>query len=196
MGGNLLHLTSGPASRQRQATQRRERGKRQNADNSIPKKNDSRSTDAISTDPDSLRATDSCKNGCDNYHLVILYITMKEKRSSREDETLVGLLNLDGEIFPMDNGYWTKFEVWRVDPEPHVPHGVRYSLTLHDRYNRRVLGFDNAHAIRPARKGYAARKITWDHLHKCEKISPYDYETASRLLEDFWREVERIMGEK
>jgi hypothetical protein len=127
---------------------------------------------------------------------VILYLTMKEKPSSREDETLVGLLNLDGEIFPMDNGYWTKFEVWRVDPEPHVPHGVRYSLTLHDRYNRRVLGFDNAHAIRPARKGYAARKITWDHRHKCEKISPYDYETASQLLEDFWREVERIMGEK
>jgi hypothetical protein len=46
------------------------------------------------------------------------------------------------------------------------------------------------------RKGYAARKITWDHRHKCEKILPYDYESASRLLEDFWREVERIMGEE
>jgi hypothetical protein len=121
---------------------------------------------------------------------------MKEKRSSREDETLIGLLNLDGEIFPMDSGYWTKFEARRVDPEPHAPHGVRYSLTLHDRYNRRVLGFDNAHAVRPTRKGYAARKITWDHRHKCEKVSPYDYESASRLLEDFWREVELIMGEK
>lgn len=121
---------------------------------------------------------------------------MKEKRSCREDVTLVGLLNLDGEIFPMDNGYWTKFEAWRVDPEPHVPHGVRYSLTLHDRYNRRVLGFDNAHAIRPAKKGFAARKITWDHRHKREKTSPYDYESAGQLLEDFWREAERIMGEK
>jgi hypothetical protein len=32
---------------------------------------------------------------------MISFLTMKEKRSSREDETLVGLLNLDGEIFPM-----------------------------------------------------------------------------------------------
>jgi hypothetical protein len=28
------------------------------------------------------------------------------------------------------------------------------------------------------------------------KVLPYDYESASQLLEDFWREVERIMGEK
>lgn len=121
---------------------------------------------------------------------------MKEKRSSPEDESLVCLLNLDGEIFPMDNGYWTKFEAWRVDPKSHVPHGVRYSLTLHDRYNRRVLGFDNAHAMRPAGKSYAARKITWDHRHKCDRILPYEYESASQLIEDFWCEVERIMGEK
>ncbi len=121
---------------------------------------------------------------------------MKEKRYSREDETLVTLLNLNGEIFPMDSGYWTKFEAWRVAPEPHVPHGVRYCLTLHDRHNRRVLGFDNAHAIRSARKGYGARKITWDHRHKRERISPYDYESASQLLEAFWREVERIIREK
>ena len=97
---------------------------------------------------------------------------MKEKRSSEEDESLAGLLNLDGEIFPMDNGYWTKFEVWRVEPEPHVSPWRPVSLTLHDRYNRRLLGFDNAHAIRPARKGYAARKITWDHRHKREKTFP------------------------
>ena len=106
------------------------------------------------------------------------------------------MLNLSGEIFPMDNGYWSKFEACQVSPDQHVPHGVRYSLTLHDRYNRRVLGFDNAHAIRPARKGYGAPKITWDHKHKREKISPYEYESASQLLEDFWHEAERIMGQE
>lgn len=77
---------------------------------------------------------------------------MKDGRRSKEDETLSTLLDPDGEIFPMDNGYWTKFEAWRVDPEPHIPHGIRYSLSLHDRCNRRILGFDNAHAIRPAKK--------------------------------------------
>jgi hypothetical protein len=121
---------------------------------------------------------------------------MKDKYSSKEDETLVSLLNLGGEIFPMDSGYWTKFEVYRVNPEPHTPHGIRYSLTLHDRYNRRLLGFDNAHSIKPARKGYGARKITWDHKHKRDKISPYEFESAAQLLEDFWREVERILGQK
>jgi hypothetical protein len=136
------------------------------------------------------------KNTCDNYHLVIFYLSMKRKRYSGEDETLATLLNLNGEIFPMDNGYWTKFEAYRVNPDQQVPHGIRYSLTLHDRYNRRVLGFDNAHAIRPARKGFGARKITWDHKHKREKISPYEYESASQLLGDFWREAEQIMGRK
>ena len=138
-------------------------------------------------------SADIIKNPCINYHLVIIYMAMKDKRYSREDQTLVTLLNLDGEIFPMDNGYWTKFEVYRVNPEQHIPHGVRYSLTLHDRFNRRVLGFDNAHAIRPARKCFGARKITWDHKHKRDTISPYEYESASQLLEDFWHEVERIM---
>jgi len=118
---------------------------------------------------------------------------MKDKRYSKEDETLVTLLSLNGEIFPMDNGYWTKFEVYRVNPEQNIPHGVRYSLTLHDRYNHRVLGFDNAHSIRSSRKGHGARTITWDHKHKCEKILPYEYESASQLMEDFWHEVERIL---
>ena len=120
----------------------------------------------------------------------------KSRLKEMEDETLVTLLHLDGEIFPMNSGFWTKFEAHRVIPQQHIPHGVSYSLTLHDRYNRRVLGFDNAHAVRTAKKGYGARKITWDHKHKCDKVSPYEYASASQLLEDFWREVEKIMGQE
>lgn len=129
---------------------------------------------------------------------MIIYIAMKDKRYSmeKEDETLVSLLHLDGEIFPMDSGFWTKFEAYRVHPEPHIPHGVRYSLTLHDRYNRRVLGFDNAHAVKSVRKGYGTRRITWDHKHECDRISVYEYKSASQLLEDFWREVERIIKQE
>ncbi len=78
------------------------------------------------------------------------------------DQTLETLLLLDGEIFPMENGYWTKFEVYQVNPNEHIPHGIRYSLTLHDKYNHRVLGFDNAHGIKPIRKRYGDRKVTWD----------------------------------
>ena len=83
------------------------------------------------------------------------------------------------------SGERTKIEACRVEPSKHTPHGVKYSLTLHDKNNTRVLGFDNAHAYKPKKKRYAAQKITWDHKHKKEKVSPYEYESASQLLEDF-----------
>ncbi len=111
-----------------------------------------------------------------------------------KDDTLKTLLDLNSEIFTFDNGFWTKFEAHLVDPTEAIPHGVRYSLTLHDRYNRRILGFDNAHAYKPKRKKYGARKVTWDHKHKCEKVLSYEYQSASHLLSDFWYDVEQILA--
>ncbi len=116
---------------------------------------------------------------------------MPEKKYLKEDKTLETLLDLDGEIFPMENGYWTKFEASRVTSTRQIPHGIRYSLTLHDRNNARILGFDNAHAVKPKKKKYGARKITWDHKHKKQIVLPY--ESASQLLKDFWPELERII---
>lgn len=63
------------------------------------------------------------------------------------------LLEMHGEVFPMENGYWTKIEAKRVPSTEHIPHGIRYCLTLHDRHNKRVLGYDNAHGV-PSRKRY------------------------------------------
>lgn len=118
---------------------------------------------------------------------------MTKKKYSREDASLETLLDLDGEIFPMDNGYWTKFEASRVTPTARIPHGTKYSLTLHDRNNTRVLGFDNAHAFKSKRNRYTARKITWDHKHKMEKVRSYEFESASRLIQDFWKDVEAML---
>lgn len=115
------------------------------------------------------------------------------KKYSKEDETLQTLLDLDGEIFQMENGYWTKFEANRAEPTQHIPYGVEYSLTLHDRNNTRILGFDNAHAVKPRKKKYGGRKIAWDHKHKRAKVVPYEYESASQLLEDFWEAVEEMI---
>jgi hypothetical protein len=112
---------------------------------------------------------------------------------SKEDETLETLLDLDGEVFPMDNGYWTKFRAKKVDPSPQVPHGIEYCLTLHNRNNMRVMGFDNAHYHKPKRKKYGAIRVTWDHRHKAEVVSRYEFESASQLLVDFWEEAEKIM---
>jgi len=118
---------------------------------------------------------------------------MLMKKNSKRDGSLDTLLDLDGEVFPMDNGYWTKFEAKRVNPTNQIPHGIRYSLTLHDRNKTRILGFDNAHAHKNKKKKYGARKVTWDHKHKTEKVYNYEFESASQLLEDFWDAVEQIL---
>ena len=59
------------------------------------------------------------------------------------------LLDLDGVIIEQAGGCWTKFEVRQIaQPTEERPHAIRYSLTLHDRYGERIMGFDNAHAVK------------------------------------------------
>ena len=115
------------------------------------------------------------------------------RKYKTEDIALEILLNLDGEVFPMDNGCWTKFEVKRIKPNRNIPQGIKYSITFHDRNNRRIIGFDNAHAYKAKKKKYGARKITWDHKHHQERISAYEYESAGKLLEDFCIAVEKFL---
>jgi hypothetical protein len=105
---------------------------------------------------------------------------------------LENLLNLDGEIFPYENGHWVKFEAKKVQVSIQIPHGIKYSLTLHDKNNYRVVGYDNAHGIKSTKK-YGAKKITYDHIHKKEKIIDYEFETASQLIIDFWDTVDKYL---
>ncbi len=115
--------------------------------------------------------------------------------SDEFDVGLETLLLLNGEIFPMDNGFWTKIEAYRIVSNQHVPHGIRYSLTLHDRYNSRILGYDNAHGIKPQRKRFGGKREVWDHRHKRKIVEPYEFENAAQLLEDFWHDVNDLLGE-
>ena len=64
------------------------------------------------------------------------------------DPSLDTLLDLDGVSYIIDGPFWVKFEVQRVPVTPEKPHGLGYSLTLHDGAGKRILGFDNAHPIR------------------------------------------------
>lgn len=102
------------------------------------------------------------------------------------------LLDLDGERMVFEDGSWVKFEVRRVPAKPERPHGIEYSLTYHDRYNRRILGFDNAHAAQSGRRGYHGRRVEYDHRHAYprDKGVPYNFESPERLLVDFWRAVD------
>jgi len=107
-------------------------------------------------------------------------------------DDLENLLNLHGETFRMDNGYWVKFEAHKVVPSVAMPNGVKYSLTLHDKTNQRVIGYDNAHSYKSSKK-YGATKETYDHIHKRMDIIPYEFESAGQLIEDFWKTAEYYM---
>ncbi len=116
---------------------------------------------------------------------------------SQEDKTIENLLELDGVKYVIDErlGLWVKFEAKRVEESKNRPHGVRYSLTLHNRHNERILGFDNAHQIKYAGKKNVASEKTYDHWHRNENDGgrQYNYENAGKLLEDFWKEVEKVL---
>ena len=105
---------------------------------------------------------------------------------------LENLLNLHGEIFPMENDYWVKFEAIKVEISSAMPHGVKYSLTLHNKRNHRVIGYDNAHSFKSTKK-YGAKKETYDHIHKQVDVVSYEFESAAQLIEDFWKSVEYYM---
>lgn len=62
-------------------------------------------------------------------------------------DNLNTLLELNGYTFRLDKGYWVKFEAYVVNATEQIPHGVSYCITLHDHYNRRIIGFDNAHGV-------------------------------------------------
>jgi len=75
----------------------------------------------------------------------------------------------------MSNGYWTKFEVKQGNSNEHMPQGIKYSLTLHDRYNKRIVGYDNAHSIKPKRRKFGAKRLEWDHKYSRSVVTNYEF---------------------
>jgi hypothetical protein len=106
------------------------------------------------------------------------------------------LLDLDGVIIEQAGGCWTKFEVRRItQPTEEIPHGIRYSFTLHDRHGGRIMGFDNAHAVKSQKKGKYQGRKTYDHRHRhsTDEGIPYEFVNGHQLLKDFWFEVDKIL---
>ena len=113
-----------------------------------------------------------------------------------EHPGLETLLLLDGEIYDQRDGYWMRIEAYPVPPNEHVPHGIRYALTLHDPYGVRIMGYDNAHAIQPRRQRYSGRRVVYDHkhCHPRDKGTAYEFTTAEQLLNDFFDDIDEILG--
>lgn len=107
----------------------------------------------------------------------------------QRDKGLDYLLDLNGEIFGEDNGYWHKIEARLTTVSAERPHGISYCLTLHDRNNQRIFGIDNAHSIKTRRKGYKGRIVEYDHMHidNNYKGTVYVFESPQQLLKDFFQ---------
>jgi Family of unknown function (DUF6516) len=108
-----------------------------------------------------------------------------------EDHELEVLLSLDGFEFQFARGYTVKIAAQIAEPTSDRPHGIKYSLTLHDPNGRRIYGLDNAHRVRRSRAAFDHR-----HIYGARRIIPYIYRGPVELLEDFYREVERILRER
>ena len=116
-------------------------------------------------------------------------------KGARRNPAFDTLLDLDGETFVIDPSgkHWVKFEVKQVTVTPQRPHGLKYSLTLHNEAGDRLVGFDNAHAVKAGSGPGAVTPVAHDHRHRLKTVKPYEYKNPGDLLEDFWREVETML---
>ena len=106
-------------------------------------------------------------------------------------EGISTLLELHQQVIDQEDGYWVKIDAWQVAPSEAIPHGIRYSLTLHNPVGERILGYDNAHAFKPIRS-YVGRKFPYDHKHRHSQDPGvrYVFKDAYQLLSDFFVDVD------
>ena len=103
------------------------------------------------------------------------------------DPALEYLLDLDGEAFAVSERYFVSIKAQRVKAKPEIPHGVKYAINLFDKDKNRIIGLDNAHGYKEH------RRMEWDHVHKKERVLAYQFESAGKLLEDFWDLVNQFL---
>ena len=114
------------------------------------------------------------------------------------DHGLEFLLAFDGRVHHLEKGYWIKFELARVGVTTKRPHGLSYSFTLHAPNGTRLVGFDNAHAVPARGSRFKRRGDASDHWHRTEKDPgrPYVFKDAETLIDNFFDEVDRVLGER
>lgn len=101
--------------------------------------------------------------------------------------------HLDGEVFRYKKIFIVKFEIKSAKITKHRPAGIKYSFTLHDRKNNRILGIDNAHAPDVKKRHQYSKKIVeYDHIHRYNKIEIYSFDSIPKLISDFFEEAEKI----
>jgi Family of unknown function (DUF6516) len=115
-----------------------------------------------------------------------------------EEAELEVLLSLDGQSFEAAGGYVVEFSVKRTRRTSQRPHGIRYALVFRPASGEPFVRFDNAHGIERPGGRFVKTSQTFDHWHRGQGYPgrPNSFTTAAQLLEDFWREVKRVMDER
>ena len=114
------------------------------------------------------------------------------------EDALEFLLAFDGRIHHLEEGYWIKFEIERVEATKERPHGLSYSVTLHAPDGTRLVGFDNAHGVPAKGSRFKPKPPASDHWHRTETDPgrPYRFKDVETLIDDFFDEVERVLAER
>src|SRR2546428_840755 len=111
------------------------------------------------------------------------------RRSGQQAGGFAALEDYDGYEFVFENGYCARFEFKR-DETRDAAHPFKYSLS-----GKRLVGFDSAHPVRRRSGRFKRLSADTDHWHRNvgDKGRPYDFKSPEILLEDFFREVDRVL---
>ena len=89
-------------------------------------------------------------------------------------------------------------KITRIEASKDRPHGLSYSFTLHAPDGTRLIGFDNAHEVAAVGSRFKRQSKARDHWHRSEGDAgrPYEFRDHDTLLQDFFREVRRVLSER
>jgi hypothetical protein len=114
------------------------------------------------------------------------------------DHDLEALPSLHGWNSEIGGGFWVSVTAIRVAPDEGRPHGISYSLTLHSP------GSGSSDTTTPIfhpsaagqRKRSFRKRRAYDHRHRRNRITWYAFDSAPKLMEDFWNDVQSLLKEE
>ena len=114
------------------------------------------------------------------------------------DWELETLLSLDGSSYEFGQGYIIELKVEKTDKTEQRPHGISYALVLRQKGKAPLIRFDNSHAVERPGGQYVRKSRAFDHWHRSgrDRGRPYAFTTSLKLLDDFFREVKRVLDER
>ena len=113
----------------------------------------------------------------------------------KENSGIDSLLALHGDRYFIDErGHFEAiFKITRVAVTPEKPHGINYSLVLLNAECKRVVCFDNAHAVSLGSGPGKKHVEQYDHKHIGNRVTPYLFKDPYTLVADFWNEVDKLI---